>query len=149
MENLKDPNLKFKYAAGLGDIIACILHSKALGWLTKLITGKDKPCGACDKRSKALNILFPFRFWRLFFKTNKEMMDSLVEELEAGGYVVAADTEKGSLLSVRVENKRNPNAIDPPTYPANHDMDKYFIISDSENKVENLLIKTLIYKSKP
>lgn len=45
--NDKNPILKIRYARGLGDFIACILHSKAIGWLTHIITKKEKPCQSC------------------------------------------------------------------------------------------------------
>ena len=38
----KSPDLKCRYAVGFGDLIACFLHSKIIGWFTHKITGKNK-----------------------------------------------------------------------------------------------------------
>jgi hypothetical protein len=37
---MKNPNLKCRYSKGLGDLIACTLHSKLFSWITFLLTGK-------------------------------------------------------------------------------------------------------------
>jgi hypothetical protein len=93
----KTPDLKFKYANGLGDLVACSLHSKALSWLTKLITGEDKPCTKCSMRRHALNILFPIQYWKLFFKDEKEVLENLAAEYRALGYEVSIDEKQNRL----------------------------------------------------
>jgi hypothetical protein len=148
MSDLKDPRLKFKYAAGAGDVLACILHSKFLGKITKWITGKDKPCGACNKRAQALNILFPIPFWRLFFKNNTLMMETMTKDLEAFGYIVNTDIKNGSMTMAKIEEKPSPEFISHQTSNLPEELPGYILISSSENQVETLLIKTNIYKSK-
>ena len=93
----KVPDLKFKYVNGLGDLVAAILHSKALGWLTKLITGKDKPCEICSMRRHALNILVHFPLWKLFFDNRTELIESLAAEYRALGYDVDINYETGKI----------------------------------------------------
>lgn len=74
-----DPILKIRYGVGLGDFITAILHSKLIGPITYLITGKEKPCHSCNSRRIALNILFPIPFWRLFFKCQCDRNKSIQE----------------------------------------------------------------------
>lgn len=93
----KSPDLKFKYVKGLGDFVACILHSKPIGWLTKFITGKDKPCMQCNRRREALNILVPFRMWKWFFKDEDDLLSNLAAEYRASDYKVSIDYEKKTL----------------------------------------------------
>ena len=72
IDKMKNPTLKIRYAKGLGDFIACILHSKPIGWFTHFLTGTKEPCSACSQRAMAFNILFPIPFWKLFFKNINE-----------------------------------------------------------------------------
>jgi hypothetical protein len=95
----KSPDLKCKYATGFGDLIACVLHSKAIGWLTYLITKKNKPCNACSMRRNAWNILFPIKFWKLFFKNEDELLKSLSADYRAQGYDVKID-EKSKKINL-------------------------------------------------
>lgn len=90
---MKDPTLKIRYAQGLGDFIAAALHSKLLGWLTKLITGKSEPCSVCSQRKIKLNKKFPIPFWRLFYKTLEQRTEALLLDLEENGfnYVILHD----------------------------------------------------------
>jgi hypothetical protein len=95
----KTPDLKFKYVNGLGDLVACILHSKLFGWLIYLITGKDKPCTTCSMRRSALNVLLHIPLWRFFFKNEKDLLENLGAEYRALGYKVEIN-EKNNKLSV-------------------------------------------------
>jgi hypothetical protein len=93
----KIPDLKFKYVNGLGDFIAAILHCRVFGWLTKLITGKDKPCEICSMRRHALNVLFHFPLWKLFFKDKNDLLDNLAAEYRALDYKVEINYETGKI----------------------------------------------------
>jgi len=93
----KNPDLKFKYVNGLGDFVAAILHCKAFGWLTKIITGKDRPCEVCSMRRHALNVLVYFPLWKLFFKDRTELLENLAAEYRALGYDVTINIENGKL----------------------------------------------------
>jgi len=101
-------DLKVKYAVGLGDLIACFLHSRLMRNITILITGHSKPCMACSQRRNALNVLFPIPFWRLFFKNEKDLLETLAAEYRAAGYKVEIDEKTGRLAvskSTTVEHK--------------------------------------------
>jgi hypothetical protein len=94
----KQPDLKFKYVNGLGDLVAATLHCKMFGWLTRLITGKDKPCEICSMRRHALNILVPFPpLWKYFFKCRNELLESLAAEYRALDYKVEINYETGKI----------------------------------------------------
>lgn len=102
------PDLKIRYANGLGDIVACFLHSKVMHSITVLITGNEKPCMACSARRNALNILFPIPFWKLFFDSKNELLETLAADYRASGYKVSIDEKIGKLSvtkAVSVENK--------------------------------------------
>jgi hypothetical protein len=93
----ESPDLKFKYVNGLGDLIAAILHSKPIGWFTKIVTGKDKPCEVCSMRRHALNVLVQFPLWKLFFKNKNDLLKNLAAEYRALGYTVELDLKYGKL----------------------------------------------------
>lgn len=140
---MKTPNLKLRYAKGLGDAIACLLHSKAIGWLTHLITGQDKPCEMCSIRIKALNTLFPIPFWRLFFKNENTLLESLAKDYKDNGYEVSFNNS--SLSAMKVEQE------EPSQEESNKELEvpfEYRLISTSENTTGDLLIKIQIFKKK-
>jgi hypothetical protein len=151
-----DPHLFFKYNRGLGDFVASTLHSKMFGWLTKLITGKDKPCSICSQRAKALNILFPIPFWRLFFKHTGEMLASFNKDLQEAGFQTVATSDESYRLSVKKEDLPNPlpSQTSAPIFdisnPVFNDekMSKYVFVSSSEQEVDHLLIRTQFFKLK-
>lgn len=156
-DKIKDPYFKIRYAAGLGDFIKCILHSKMLNWLTKLITGKDKPCSKCAKRANALNILFPIKFWKLFFKTQEEYINSFKEELQKAGYSVSGSAEEKYLSASKVLNPPTSNPSLNPILPTNTSLNAlkedqnysdFKLLASSDNYVGDFLIKTQIFKVK-
>ena len=155
--SLEDPRFKIRYAEGLGDFIACILHSKILSRLTEWITGKKVPCRACSQRAQALNILFPIPFWRLFFKTVQEARthkvvsikqfnerctncnptthtDFAEEQEEQEEYDDYPVTSKESNFSIP--------ALDEKTNSL------YSLISSNESEFGNYLIRTQIFSKK-
>jgi hypothetical protein len=151
MNTKKDPHLYFKYNRGLGHFVASVLHSKAFGWLTKLITGKDKPCTVCSKRADALNVLFPIPFWKLFFKTEKEMFESLNKDLIDAGYSTYLSQDKTHLKSVKGELIQN--IVEKPFNPLSdlfndEKLTKYTFISSSDQEVDHLLVRTQYFKLK-
>lgn len=151
----KDPRLQFRFALGVGDLITCILHSRVLGKLTKIITGKDKPCSACSKRAEALNILLPIPFWRLFFKTKEEMITAYTAALEGDGYVITnQSSDKSSVEAVKsgvvFDKKPKTNIIYEfpimPNTPKDANLRNFLLISSSDNEFNDLIIRTQIYK---
>jgi hypothetical protein len=154
LENKKDPYLKLRYSRGLGDFIACILHSKIFGWLTKLITGKSKPCGTCSKRADALNVLFPIPFWRMFFKDIRSMIEILQADLKDYGYEVSLTGDglgvasfKTDIIEKNTISQKN-EYLEPIDYNKNNYINNYDLITSGENVLGEFLIKTEIYKRK-
>lgn len=158
MNNPKDPSLKLKYAAGVGDLVAWFLHSKLIGWLTKLITGKDKPCQMCSKRAQALNVLFPIPFWRLFFGTYNNMINSYKKDLEEYGYNVklSPDGERLSAIRAEVVPSRKQELEDKYkvvsfpeflTTQGNKDkLENYTLVKNFDTESAPFLIRTQIFK---
>lgn len=138
--NDKNPDLMFRYSKGLGDAVACLLHSRYLKEITRLITGKDKPCQVCSMRRNALNVLFPIPFWRFFFKNKEEAFGSLVETYKDQGFDVKINEDNQTLTAFSVE-------------PANQDEiffksknTEYKLVNDSESEYGDLIVKVQIYK---
>jgi len=151
-----DPYLFFKYNRGVGDLVASILHSKAFGWLTKRITGKDKPCTICSKRADALNTLFPIPFWRLFFKDVAIMTESLSDDLRRAGYQTSMTSNRSEISSMKTEfipeegnNNKSVNFNPLNDIFNDEKLAKYFFISSSDQEVDHLLIRTQYFKLKP
>ena len=148
---MKDPNLKIRYARGLGDLIACFLHSKLIGWITKIVTKKSKPCQQCAVRINALNLIFPIPFWRLFFKNTENLLKSLKKDLEDFGYTVNFTNDKLGLNSfkgeeiVELTTKEEEKQVDIVDVS---DINNYIFLSSGDNILGDFLIKTQIYKRK-
>lgn len=135
---MKHPKLKIRYAEGLGDIIACILHSKLVGWLTKIITGYDKPCQTCSRRITALNILFPIPVWRLWFKDPETFTAALRKAgIESSGIVQKKKTE--------ILKNSNDKIILPKI---ENDFGDYKLYSKMDNQLGDYLVRTLTYVKK-
>jgi hypothetical protein len=128
---MKSPKLKYRYAEGVGDIVACTLHSKLFGWLTKLLTGKDKPCQMCSKRAYAMNVLFPIKVWRLYFKTHEEFSKAFTEEN------IRYDQQ---LKPISIKNQKLPKIED--------DLGDYKLYSKTETKLGEYLVRVLMYTKK-
>lgn len=148
---MKDPNLKIRYARGLGDLIACFLHSKLIGWITKIVTKKSKPCQQCAVRINALNLIFPIPFWRLFFKNTENLLKSLKKDLEDFGYTVNFTNDKLGLNSfkgeeiVELKTKEEEKQVDIVDVS---DINNYMFLSSGDTILGDFLIKTQIYKRK-
>ena len=144
----KTPDLKFRYAKGLGDAVACFLHSKPIGWLVHLITGQDKPCNQCSVRRYALNTLVPIPFWKLFFKDEKEALISITKDYKENGYEVNLDLDKLFFSASKVYHPEEPLPIikeeEKPINPDN--LNEHILLNSSINKYDNILIKTEIYR---
>jgi hypothetical protein len=146
--NHKYPDLNIRYAVGVGDLIASILHSKLLSWAVILITGNDKICVSCSKRKNALNILFPIKFWKLFFKDDISYLENLKDFYIKCGFNATLNYEnkyvsvskfeqvtEPNVESEEVKNSSNPNKIKD-----------YIFLSSNEVKLGDHLIKTEYYK---
>lgn len=151
-KNKKDPLLKIRYAYGLGDIIACILHSKFIGPITHSITGQKTPCQACQTRRQALNVLFPISFRSFFFKNEKEQEESFIKEARDYGYEIG-ENENNSCSENKEEIKyeepviNNFNELEPETLSnfKNKHSD-YTLIRTVETDQDDLKIVLSVYK---
>ena len=156
MQAFKDPSLKLRYARGLGDIIACILHSKAIGWLTKLITGKDKPCTVCSVRQQALNLLAPLPLWKMFFKNTEEASQAYADEyIKAGHKAQSLKIDNGyQIMSAEVSQVPEKKGLHQPSeqkYESiliDSKLVNYNLVSMSESEHDHILIRTHVYKKK-
>jgi len=148
--NKISPDLNIRYAKGLGDVVACFLHSKPIGWLTHAITGNDKPCSICSNRRKALNVLVPFDLWKLFFDTGEDYLKALSKAYQEAGHEVNLNLEKEVLTTTKstIKTVNEPKEIKETISAADKRIEDYRLISTSDSKQENLLIRLQIYKLK-
>jgi hypothetical protein len=148
----KDPRLKLRYAKGLGDALACFLHSKPIGWLTHLITGKKMPCIKCWSRANALNVLAPIPFWKLFFKNTQEVSEAFKKDMEDNGFITKDNKMVRATSPEIPKNIINNNVpvINPPIYSNNNEnnLENYNLITSGDNFVGEFMIRTQIYKKK-
>lgn len=143
----KNPSLKLRYSRGLGDIIACILHSKLFGWLTHLITGKKEPCKTCSARANALNVLFPIPIWKIFFKNVEELTYALAEDLKSSGYETQITKDgKGVSATKFSEKEHNDNLKTEDDIKKRADIENYTLISKSSDIIGDFLFEIKIYK---
>jgi hypothetical protein len=150
----KTPDLKLRYAMGLGDIIACILHSRILGWLTRLITGKDKPCGECSMRRNAWNLLFPINVWKLFYDSKIDFIEDLAADYRGHGYKVTInyDNETISLSKFNSIEDNSNKAIEFESNKQNQEnqiknkVKDYYLMDEKYQETDNMIIKTQYFK---
>jgi hypothetical protein len=154
LEGNPEPGLKFRYSRGVGDIVACILHSKYIGIITHKITGVGKPCQKCSQRGMALNLLFPIPLWKLFFDSEEEMIESFKKDFIKAGYQVEEHGPKEFSAS-KINETPNPNfepiienvSTNDILNQPNNNLD-YELISTSDNYIGEFKIQTVIYKQK-
>ena len=144
-KKIKNPLLKFRYSRGLGDAIASILHSRFLGWLTHLITGRHEPCQTCSMRADALNVLFPIPFWRLFFKNAVELTDTLAKDLEDNGFVTQK-TKDNKGVSASMSSSEEHKTSEVPVEKDRNDMNNYKLVSKTKEITGDFLIEINVYK---
>jgi hypothetical protein len=143
---MKNPHLKFKYVNGLGDLIACILHSTIFGWFTRIVTGKKEPCQACSHRRKALNVLFPFKMWKLFFNNINEYIDSLYLELKNYGIPVEILEKEKERILVEYHNQIISEQEKNNSKKEDKSIDELKLVTTNKVQLDGYLIKTEIYK---
>lgn len=143
----KDPSLKCRYAKGLGDLIACILHGP-LSHITYFITKKRIPCAKCSMRADALNMLIPIPFWKLYFKNIDELLKSLSKEMQDAGYQVAFTDDGKGIRSSKFSQKQSPTLPKTlPTIPTGN-LSDYNLISSGDNMMGDFIIRIQIFKRK-
>lgn len=151
----KNPSLKLKYAKGLGDILACFLHSKPIGWFVHFLTGQNEPCSACSQRAMALNILFPIPIWKLFFKNSEELEISFLNDLKKIGYQTSShDEDNESKEKVFIRNEVNKISEKNIQKELNEQLEKQLVniqinekmISSNKTEIGDYIVQVNIFK---
>jgi hypothetical protein len=144
------PDLNIRYAGGLGDIIASILHSKPLGWIVKSITKQDKPCNSCSQRRYALNFLVPIKIWKLFFKNEDAYLENLKDFYIKCGFNATLDYENKVLSATKFEEfpvePTFMESIDEIKQHKTPNKEGYLFLSSNEVALDDHLIRTEYFK---
>lgn len=150
--NKKDPLLMFRYAYGLGDISACILHSKLIAPITHFITGQKKPCQACQTRRQALNMLFPISLRAFFFKNEEEQKQAFMKDAKDYGYEIGESEDTCSSENKEETPYEEPlvnnfNELEPETLSNfKNDYSDYTLARTIETDQDDLKIVLNVYK---
>lgn len=139
-----NPSKKLRYATGLGDVITVFLHSRFIGPITYMITGKEEPCSTCNSRRVLLNQLVPMDVWKLFFDTYEEVQKDIgLEYSKIGMDYIYNPSEDIENISI---NYNVPKSI-IEDHPAFQKKGYYLESTTSEIKEDgNVLIETITYK---
>lgn len=144
------PDLNIRYAGGLGDIIASILHSKPLGWIVKIITKKDQPCSSCSERRHALNFLAPIKIWKLFFKNEDVYLENLKDFYIKCGFNAKIDYDNKVLTATKFEEfPVEPTFMESVEEIQQHKSprkDGFLFLSSNEVTLDDHLVRTEYYK---
>jgi hypothetical protein len=136
----KNPYLQYRHSEGLGDFIACTLHSKFILPVTKLITGSEEICFSCDKRRQALNYIFPIPFWKVFF----ENYDKKLQDLQK--YFNLKEKEEEPKNDIVIQSHEEIKEI--VMEEVNVSIPEYKILSESSTEIDDYIFKIIIYKKK-
>lgn len=160
--NYEQPDLNLRYSVGLGDIVASILHSKTVSWLTHLITGEKKPCSSCSKRRQALNVIFPIKLWKFYFKSEIDYLKNLTDHYVKSGFHAILDYEnkfvsvsKTQIIMDQQVNSNNIKIKEMPTEQSKLELTidnkpkteaGYLFLSSSKIELGEYVVKTEYYK---
>jgi hypothetical protein len=145
-----DPLLRYKYAEGLGDVIACTLHSKYIQPITTFLTKSKKMCMSCQTRRQALNVLFPIKLWRFFFQSMEKRLESLDEEFLKIKMQWQLNTSDGKVTPMKYSDiynhlsNRNKEPI--PEQKQLEEMPDYIVVGKSDTGIGDFLIRNIIFK---
>lgn len=132
-----DPYLQYRHCEGLGDLIACTLHSKIFSPITKIFTGSDKICSSCNKRRYALNYIFPIPVWRIFFKNYDKKTEDLLKYFET-------EEKKEDVVVIQNQSNDQQHILEEKDLS----IPEYSIINESSSEIDDYIFKTIIYKKK-
>jgi len=110
----------------------------------------EVPCEMCSKRADALNTLFPIPFWKLFFKSEEKLKESLIEDLKNAQFEVQVNKE-GYVFATKVTENSLEQVIEPSSNEIGNEPPKkedYILTGSNDNYIGEFLIQTLIYKHK-
>lgn len=145
-----DPLLRYRYAEGLGDIIACTLHSKYIQPITTFITRKQKMCMACQNRRTALNILFPIKLWKFYFKSLEEKLENLDTEFKKINLQWQLNTSDGKVTPMKYSdiykhfNRKTDEPI--PEQKELEEMPNYAIVGKSDTGIGDFVVRNIVFK---
>lgn len=143
----KNPYLQYRHAEGLGDIIACTLHSKLISPITYFLTNKKEMCVSCDKRRQALNFLFPIKFWKLFFSDYETKENDLDSYFNKEPEVIESESIINESEAVDDDNDTNDNSNILTGVESRVILPKNCIIlRETEIEIDGMFFKTLIYR---
>jgi hypothetical protein len=150
---------KIRYAQGIGDVCAAILHSKLIGPITYLVTGKLEPCNTCQNRRTALNLLLPVPIWKIFFKSEDAYNEKLNKEFEKFQNNIKPKFIEDPIVSVdSLTETEKETSIVKETVDIIEDKKEitesvvddyykdYFLMAENRTEHETLLIVNKIYK---
>ena len=145
-----DPLLRYRYAEGLGDIVACTLHSKFIQPITTFLTKSEKMCTSCQSRRQALNVLFPLKVWKFYFKTLEERLESLDKEFSKMKLQWQLNTADGGITPMKYSDiykhfaNRNKEPI--PTQKQLEEMPDFIVVGKSDTGIGDFIIRNIIFK---
>ena len=129
----------------MGDIITCILHSKYIGHITHFLTKNKKRCFSCEQRAYALNILFPIRFWKFFFKTFDEKTKALREDMLKFGYVFYDEKDKQT-KEENIVYEKTKFVSDEDIIPECVKFNGYFLSTKKQKEENNKIFVELTFE---
>lgn len=136
----KNPYLQYRHAEGLGDIVACTLHSRLISPITYFLTGKKEMCVSCDKRRQALNFLFPIKIWKLFFSDYESKENNLDSYFIKNSEII--ESEPSNNKNNEEDNSDILTGFENRTIlPKNS-----ILLRETEIEIDGMFFKTLIYK---
>lgn len=160
-----NPQLQYRHSEGLGDLIACTLHSKPISPITNLLTRSKEMCFSCNKRRQALNYIFPIPFWKIFFENyDKKTEDfqkyfELEERKEENSDIVIKTKEKNeeenndTIIKSNEENndiiiQSNEKIMEYVFEKKDTSIPEYNILSESSTEIDDYIFKIIIYKKR-
>jgi hypothetical protein len=135
----KNPQLQCRHSEGLGDLIACILHSKFISPVTNLLTGSKEICFSCNKRRQALNYIFPIPFWKIFFENYDKKTEDFQKYFEL-------EDKKEENNDIIIQN--NEELVEYVIEEKNISIPEYKILSESSTEIDDYIFKIIIYKKR-
>jgi hypothetical protein len=135
----KNPQLQYRHSEGLGDLIACTLHSKPISPITNLLTRSKEMCFSCNKRRQALNYIFPIPFWKIFF----ENYDKKIEDFQKY-FELEYKKEEVPDIIIQSDEVITEKIIEQ----SDSFIPEYKILSESSTEIDDYIFKITIYKKK-
>ena len=135
----KNPQLQYRHSEGLGDLIACTLHSKFISPITNLLTGSKEMCFSCNKRRQALNYIFPIPFWKIFFENYDKKIEDFQKYFEL-------EEKKEEVPNIIIES--DEVITEKIIEQSDSFIPEYKILSESSTEIDDYIFKIIVYKKK-